>query len=60
MEYLNPNVLRQFPRSELLALYRRMVSAIAELPANTPERAVALANLANIRCALAQYPPGPR
>ena len=46
--------LFRLTRAELLGLYRDIVNALAAMPDGDPERPVALANLQNIRRALAR------
>jgi hypothetical protein len=43
------NELMSLTRTELFALYRRIVSALALLPQGSAERLIALANLRHIR-----------
>ena len=46
--------LFRLTRAELFGLYRDIVNAVAAMPDGDPERPVALANLQNIRRALAR------
>ena len=46
--------LFRLTRAELFGLYRDIVNALAAMPDGDPERPVALANLQNIRRALAR------
>ena len=46
--------LFRLTRAELFGLYRDIVNALAAMPDNDPERPIALANLQNIRRALAR------
>jgi hypothetical protein len=48
------NELMTLSRTELFALHRRIVDALAQLPEDSPERLIALANLRNIRRVLAR------
>ena len=46
--------LFRLTRAELFGLYRDIVNALAAMPDGDPERPIALANLQNIRRALAR------
>jgi hypothetical protein len=46
--------LFRLTRAELFGLYRDIVNALAAMPDSDPERPIALANLQNIRRALAR------
>ena len=46
--------LFRLTRAELFGLYRDIATALAALPDSDPERPIALANLQNIRRALAR------
>jgi hypothetical protein len=46
--------LMSLTRAELFALHRRIVSALALLPAGSPDRLTALANLRDIRGVLSR------
>ena len=46
--------LFRLTRAELFGLYRDIVTALAAMPDNNPERPIALANLQNIRKVLAR------
>jgi len=46
--------LFRLTRAELFGLYQEIVNALAALPDSDPERRIALANLQNIRRALAR------
>jgi hypothetical protein len=52
--------LFRLTRAELFGLYRDIVNALAAMPDGHPERPVALANLQNIRRALARPTLAPR
>jgi hypothetical protein len=52
--------LFRLTRAELFGLYRDIVSALATMPDSDPERPIALANLQNIRRALARPNLAPR
>ena len=52
--------LLHLTRAELFALYRDIANAVAAMPDGDPERPVALANLQNIRTALARPSLVPR
>ena len=54
------NELFRLTRAELFGLYRDIVNALAAMPDSDPERPIALANLQNIRRALARPNLGPR
>jgi hypothetical protein len=54
------NELMTLTRAELFALHRQIVSGLALLPAGSPERLTALANLHYIRQALARPDGAPR
>ena len=47
-------------RAELFGLYQEIVNALAAMPDSDPERPIALANLQNIRRALARASLVPR
>ena len=46
--------LFRLTRAELFGLYQEIVSALAAMPDSDPQRPIALANLQNIRRALAR------
>lgn len=46
--------LFRLTRAELFGLYQEIVNALAAMPDSDPERPIALANLQNIRRALAR------
>ena len=52
--------LFRLTRAELFGLYREIVNALAAMPDSDPERPIALANLQNIRRALARPQLVPR
>ena len=52
--------LFRLTRAELFRLYQEIVNALAALPDSDPERPIALANLQNIRRALARASLVPR
>ena len=52
--------LFRLTRAELFGLYRDIVNALAAMPDGDPERPIALANLQNIRNALARPNLAPR
>ena len=52
--------LFRLTRAELFGLYREIATVLAAMPDNDPERPVALANLRNIRTALARPNFAPR
>lgn len=52
--------LFRLTRTELFGLYQEIVTALAALPDSDPARAIALANLQNIRRALARASLVPR
>ena len=52
--------LFRLTRAELFGLYRDIVNALAAMPDSDPERPIALANLQNIRRALARPQLAPR
>ena len=52
--------LFRLTRAELFGLYRDIVNALAAMPDSDPERPIALANLQNIRRALARPNFAPR
>jgi hypothetical protein len=52
--------LFRLTRAELFGLHQEIVNALAAMPDNTPERAVAVANLQNIRRVLARPNLAPR
>jgi hypothetical protein len=52
--------LFRLTRAELFGLYREIVNALAAMPDSDPERPIALANLQNIRRALARPHHAPR
>ena len=52
--------LFRLTRAELFGLYQEIVNAFAAMPDSAPERPIALANLQNIRRALARPHLAPR
>ena len=52
--------LFRLTRAELFGLYQEIVNALATMPDSDPERPIALANLQNIRRALARASLVPR
>jgi hypothetical protein len=52
--------LFRLTRAELFGLYGEIVSALAAMPENAPERPIAIANLQNIRRVLARPHFAPR
>lgn len=54
------NELFRLSRAELFGLHQEIVTALAAMPDNDPERPAALANLRNIRRVLARPSPVPR
>jgi len=52
--------LFRLTRAELFGLYHEIVNALAVMPDSDPERRIALANLQNIRRALARASLVPR
>ena len=54
MQVLTINELMRLTRIELCGLYAQIASQLAQFLEGSPERNTALANLANIRAALAR------